>query len=81
MNQLSMEKSKIIVLAAESGIGKSSLMAATARDLEGLKQPGLHVIFHFVGCTNLSNYVERLILFLFVIIYITLFFLKIFVLF
>jgi hypothetical protein len=55
-----MEKSKIIVLAAESGIGKSSLMAATARDLEGLKHPGLHVFFHFVGCTNLSNYVERL---------------------
>jgi predicted ATPase len=76
-----MEKSKIIVLAAESGIGKSSLMAAIARDLEELKHPGLHVFFHFVGCTNLSNYVERLILFLFVFIDTTLVFLKIFVLF
>ncbi len=61
MNQINTEEAKITVLAAESGVGKSSLIAATARHLEGLKYPGMSVFYHFVGCTNLSNYVERLI--------------------
>eukprot|EP00002_Diphylleia_rotans_P029924 TRINITY_DN6116_c0_g4_i1.p1 TRINITY_DN6116_c0_g4~~TRINITY_DN6116_c0_g4_i1.p1 ORF type:complete len:743 (-),score=142.75 TRINITY_DN6116_c0_g4_i1:1566-3533(-) len=58
--QLESEEEQITVLAAESGIGKSSLMAATAQELNKQKSSDKIVFTHFVGCTNLSNYVESI---------------------
>eukprot|EP00002_Diphylleia_rotans_P038126 TRINITY_DN8622_c0_g1_i2.p1 TRINITY_DN8622_c0_g1~~TRINITY_DN8622_c0_g1_i2.p1 ORF type:complete len:634 (+),score=127.63 TRINITY_DN8622_c0_g1_i2:53-1954(+) len=56
--QLESEDSAITVLGAESGVGKSSVMAALVRGLK--KNPGLLVVSHFVGCSNSSQYVGSL---------------------
>eukprot|EP00002_Diphylleia_rotans_P039414 TRINITY_DN9131_c0_g1_i2.p1 TRINITY_DN9131_c0_g1~~TRINITY_DN9131_c0_g1_i2.p1 ORF type:complete len:1246 (-),score=226.09 TRINITY_DN9131_c0_g1_i2:104-3841(-) len=58
--QFDLSESQITVLAAESGIGKSSLIAATVRDLNLMKMNHTFIFYHFVGCTNLSNYVESI---------------------
>eukprot|EP00002_Diphylleia_rotans_P032243 TRINITY_DN6756_c0_g1_i10.p1 TRINITY_DN6756_c0_g1~~TRINITY_DN6756_c0_g1_i10.p1 ORF type:complete len:2620 (-),score=451.36 TRINITY_DN6756_c0_g1_i10:125-7984(-) len=60
LEQLNHAGHQITVLAAESGIGKSSLMAATVRELQAMKLSDVCIFYHFVGCTNLSNYVESI---------------------
>eukprot|EP00002_Diphylleia_rotans_P039115 TRINITY_DN8_c0_g1_i10.p1 TRINITY_DN8_c0_g1~~TRINITY_DN8_c0_g1_i10.p1 ORF type:complete len:1022 (+),score=256.36 TRINITY_DN8_c0_g1_i10:116-3181(+) len=56
--QLENNAAKISVIGAESGVGKSSVMAALARKLQ--MDASFHVIYHFVGCSNLSQYVESM---------------------
>ena len=57
--QLDTDGSDITVVGAESGIGKSTIMSGLVRDLNAGKESDLVVIYHFVGCSNLSNYVEK----------------------
>ncbi len=59
LGQLQEIDSEISVLAAESGVGKSSVMSGLVRELEALNAPNLVVVYHFVGCSNSSNYVEK----------------------
>eukprot|EP00002_Diphylleia_rotans_P034023 TRINITY_DN7281_c0_g2_i11.p1 TRINITY_DN7281_c0_g2~~TRINITY_DN7281_c0_g2_i11.p1 ORF type:complete len:532 (-),score=76.87 TRINITY_DN7281_c0_g2_i11:2360-3955(-) len=56
--QLETENGDIIGIGAESGVGKSSMIAALARELS--KDSHLNVFYHFVGCSNQSQYVESL---------------------
>ncbi len=59
MLQLDVDSSDITVVGSESGIGKSAIMSGLVRDLCAGKKSNLVVIYHFVGCSNLSNYVEK----------------------
>eukprot|EP00002_Diphylleia_rotans_P011601 TRINITY_DN2288_c0_g1_i1.p1 TRINITY_DN2288_c0_g1~~TRINITY_DN2288_c0_g1_i1.p1 ORF type:complete len:2402 (+),score=445.90 TRINITY_DN2288_c0_g1_i1:75-7280(+) len=60
LRQLNDAHTPMAALAAESGIGKSSLMAAISKLFQSRNDPDIHVITHFVGCTNLSNYIESI---------------------
>eukprot|EP00002_Diphylleia_rotans_P017507 TRINITY_DN339_c0_g3_i4.p1 TRINITY_DN339_c0_g3~~TRINITY_DN339_c0_g3_i4.p1 ORF type:complete len:1206 (-),score=300.21 TRINITY_DN339_c0_g3_i4:1020-4637(-) len=59
--QLSLDDSPILALAAESGIGKSSLMAALVREANTRYSKDSCVSFHFVGCTNQSSFVTSIL--------------------
>eukprot|EP00002_Diphylleia_rotans_P032530 TRINITY_DN6843_c0_g1_i4.p1 TRINITY_DN6843_c0_g1~~TRINITY_DN6843_c0_g1_i4.p1 ORF type:complete len:699 (-),score=107.07 TRINITY_DN6843_c0_g1_i4:1504-3600(-) len=56
--QLDRQTSHITIIGAESGVGKSSVMAALTRELK--KDESLFVVYHFVGCSNLSQYIESM---------------------
>eukprot|EP00002_Diphylleia_rotans_P018680 TRINITY_DN3614_c0_g1_i8.p1 TRINITY_DN3614_c0_g1~~TRINITY_DN3614_c0_g1_i8.p1 ORF type:complete len:870 (+),score=161.87 TRINITY_DN3614_c0_g1_i8:959-3568(+) len=59
--QLENEETPIAVLAAKSGIGKSSIVAALIHRLkEKNMNQKAHISFHFVGCSNTSSYVESI---------------------
>eukprot|EP00002_Diphylleia_rotans_P038698 TRINITY_DN8843_c0_g1_i1.p1 TRINITY_DN8843_c0_g1~~TRINITY_DN8843_c0_g1_i1.p1 ORF type:complete len:943 (+),score=195.79 TRINITY_DN8843_c0_g1_i1:61-2889(+) len=57
--QLDQDSSTALAIAAESGIGKSSIMAALVSRLDQLF-PTECILYHFVGCTNMSSYVPDL---------------------
>lgn len=57
--QLNIDGSDITVIGAESGIGKSTVMSGIVCNLNRSKTLSMLVIYHFVGCSNQSNYVDK----------------------
>jgi hypothetical protein len=60
--QLTTDSSNITMIAAEPGMGKSTILSGLISQLQREKDKNLVVIYHFVGCSNLSSFVEKYVL-------------------